>query len=90
MNSNTFSENKLVAALLTVTPAKSRPCASSERILGDYRKFLSELSPEQPVTLYELDKPGRKTRFTIKPSMKAPLGAVCAYLLSSTRGGFCQ
>ena len=60
MNSNTFSENKVVAALLTVALAKSQPRASSEKILGDYRKFLSELSSKQPATQFELDKPGRK------------------------------
>lgn len=62
MNSDTFSENKVVAALLTVALAKSQSRASSEEILGDYRKFLSELSPKQPTTPHELDKPGRKFR----------------------------
>ena len=62
MNSSTFSENKIIAALLTVALARSQPRASSEEILGDYRKFLSELSPKQPASPYEPDKPGRKFR----------------------------
>jgi hypothetical protein len=62
MNANTFSENKIVAALLTVALAKSEPPASSEVVLSNYRKFLSELSPTQPPTPYEPDKPGRTFR----------------------------
>jgi hypothetical protein len=59
MNPNTLSENKVVAALLTVALAKSQPPTSSEEVLSNYRKFLSELSPTQPPTPYEPDKPGR-------------------------------
>ena len=55
MGFSTFSENKIVAALLTVALAQSQSRASSGEILGDYRKFLSELSPKQPATPLELD-----------------------------------
>jgi hypothetical protein len=62
MISNTLSENKVVAALLTVALAKSQQPTSSEEVLSNYRKFLSELSPTQPPTPYEPDTPGRKMR----------------------------
>ncbi len=47
MNPSTISENKIVAALLTVALASSQPTSSPEVILTNYRKFLSELSPKQ-------------------------------------------
>jgi hypothetical protein len=62
MYSNVHSENKVIAALLTVALAKSKPSTSAEEILADYKKFLSELSPNNPVTVVESDQPRRKIR----------------------------
>jgi hypothetical protein len=62
MNLNTLSENKIVAAILTVALAKSHPPSSVEETLDNYRKILSELSPKLPVTPHEPKKPGRKFR----------------------------
>jgi hypothetical protein len=62
MYPNMHSENKVIAALLTVALAKSKPSSSSAEILADYNKFLSELSPKIAATMYETDKPRRKPR----------------------------
>jgi hypothetical protein len=60
MNPSAIDDKKIVAALLTVALASSKSGSTPEDILASYRKFLSELSPKQPATPYELDKPGRK------------------------------
>ena len=62
MYSNMHSENKVIAALLTVALAKSKPSSSSTEILAHYNKFLSELSPKIAATTHESDKPRRKFR----------------------------
>jgi hypothetical protein len=56
-----ITENKIVAALLTVALASSQPTSSSEEILSSYRKFLSELSPKPLETPLKTPK-GRKFR----------------------------
>lgn len=62
MYSNVHSENKVIAALLTVALAASKPSSSSKEILADYKKFLTELSPNIPAKPNESDKLKRKIR----------------------------
>lgn len=47
MSSNIIGEDKVVAAILTVAWASSKPSASIDDILAMYKKVFSEVRPKQ-------------------------------------------
>ena len=47
MSSNIIGEDKVVAAILTVAWASSKPAASIEDILAMYKKVVTEVRPKQ-------------------------------------------